>query len=299
MNTRHAEELSYQKFCSPQKFHRAVSTLLGMIEGICIDQVVSEKECSYLHQWLTENADIYSHPPLDEVVPTVEASLKHGFIDEQALLDIKWLLEQLTSNEYKCIITYDLIALQGIICGVISDATINQRELATLQTWLQDHDYLKGHWPYDEVDNIITKVLHDHIIDSEEHDELLTFFSQFADYKLDADGESMKANYETISGICCNNPTITFNGKRFCITGHSANHTRHEIEHIITDLGGYITSSVSQKLNYLVVGAERNLCWKYNGYGRKIEAAMQLRKLGHPILIIHESDLVKAANELG
>lgn len=59
---------------------------------------------------------------------------------------------------------------------------------------------------------------------------------------------------------------------------------------MVSSLGGKSVSSVSQKLNYLVIGAEGNQCWAYACYGRKVEKAVELRKQGARLLIVHEND---------
>ncbi|MHB1460781.1 MAG: BRCT domain-containing protein [Armatimonadota bacterium] len=294
MKAHHFDESGYLHFCTPDRFRTTLLTLLGTIEGICIDNIVDDDECQFLRQWLIENNDICQKAPMNEIIPSIELALLNGYIDKQSVLDIRWLCKQLVSDEFKAIITNDIKILQGIVVGISADSIISPFELENLQDWIQDHDYLKGHWPYDEVDSLITKVLQDHVVDAEEQEELLSFFTQFGDVKFDTDIGLIKQRTETISGICCCDPQIEFTNRRFCITGHSTQHSRGELEKMITTRGGSISNTISKKLNYLVVGAERNLCWQYNCYGRKIEAAMQLRKAGHPIIIVHETDLLDA-----
>ncbi len=40
----------------------------------------------------------------------------------------------------------------------------------------------------------------------------------------------------------------------------------------------------------VIIGANGNPTWAYACYGRKIEAAIRLRRIGHPLLIVHEID---------
>ena len=85
-------------------------------------------------------------------------------------------------------------------------------------------------------------------------------------------------------------PQIEFAGMKFCFTGGSSRYTRDELFDTVRRLGGTVTNSVSGKLNVLVVGADGNPCWAYSCYGRKIAQAMQLRKSGARILVVHEND---------
>ena len=95
----------------------------------------------------------------------------------------------------------------------------------------------------------------------------------------------------SIDGICCTNPDITISGKLFSFTGKSSHATRSEIAHQIVEHGGSFKNNVIKSTNYLIVGDDGNPCWAYSCYGRKVEQAMDLRKNGSTILIVHENDL--------
>jgi SH3-like domain-containing protein len=47
-----------------------------------------------------------------------------------------------------------------------------------------------------------------------------------------------------------------------------------------------------------LIGDEGNPCWVFSCYGRKVEKAIQYRKSGLPILIIHENDFWNAIRQL-
>ena len=55
-------------------------------------------------------------------------------------------------------------------------------------------------------------------------------------------------------------------------------------------LGGSISKGITKTTDYLIVGDGGNPCWAFACYGRKVEAAVQLRKLGHQISLVHEFD---------
>jgi len=93
-----------------------------------------------------------------------------------------------------------------------------------------------------------------------------------------------------ISGLCAIGPTITIPGNLFCFTGKSSKATRKAIADLIISHGGYYHDNVIKETSYLVVGDEGNPCWAFSCYGRKIEKAMNMRKEGHSIMIVHEID---------
>jgi hypothetical protein len=53
------------------------------------------------------------------------------------------------------------------------------------------------------------------------------------------------------------------------------------------------------ELDYLIVAAERSLSWAFSCYGRKVEAAMALRRAGARLAIVHETDFWDAAADCG
>lgn len=48
--------------------------------------------------------------------------------------------------------------------------------------------------------------------------------------------------------------------------------------------------NVVHELDYLIIGADANRAWAYSCFGRKVEKAIELRKRGHKLLIVHEVD---------
>ena len=85
-------------------------------------------------------------------------------------------------------------------------------------------------------------------------------------------------------------PDVKFDGRIFTFTGTSTKATRNQIVEQITGLGAVFSPNVTSQSHYLVVGAGGNPCWAFSCYGRKVEKAVDFRKSGGTILIIHESD---------
>lgn len=86
---------------------------------------------------------------------------------------------------------------------------------------------------------------------------------------------------------------MEFNGKRFALTGDFGLVTRGEAEKFIEANGGKVTSSVSKKTNYVIVGIEDKAIVGADGKSRKIEAAEELIKEGFDIKIVEAEKLVQ------
>ncbi len=188
--------------------------------------------------------------------------------------------------------------LHAIVAGIAADGEISMEELRGLSAWLQEHEHLKRCWPYDEIESLVTSVLLDKKIDPEEHRMLMSFFGEFIsilDNKTVVSPVCLEGS--NVVGLCAICPEISFAEAVFCLTGQSHKYTRSEFEKLIFSLGGKATGNVSKKVNYLVVGSDGNPCWAYACYGRKVEKAVELRKAGYPIVIVHENDFHDAVSD--
>lgn len=286
-----SENNAYLEFTGLSRLDKSINSLIGLIEGITIDGVINSSEEGLLRMWLAEHREYENIHPFNELIPVVDRAILDGILDEEERQDIKWLCERMLSTEYYNEVTSSLQVLHGILGGIASDGKVTEDELKGLRDWLSDHEHLRTCYPYDEIDSLITSVMADGKVDENEHRVLQEFFSEFVSV---LDNKTITAPLMTrdrvIKGVCAVCPEITFEGSSFCFTGESNHYTRSEFEKLVTKLGGKAVGSVSQKLNYLVIGSEGNKCWAYACYGRKVEKAVELRKEGVRLLIVHEND---------
>lgn len=292
---RHPDQDSYRDFCRPAILEKAVFTLIGIVEGITADSMVNASEIELLASWLELHRPYRLVHPFTEVVPLLEQILSDGVFDESERQDLLWLGRKILNGDLRETARSDMQVLHGILQGIVADGIIQPQELAEVQDWINRHTHLKTMWPYDEIESMIISVLADGIIDASEHSRLIAFLSDFCEL-LPAPllGELNHA----VTGICAVCPDIVFEGKSFCFTGASDRFNRKNFEALITRLGGTPKSSVSKNLDYLVIGGCGNPCWAFACYGRKVEAAMNLRKAGATIVIVHENDLQDAISDL-
>lgn len=287
----HPDHLQYAKFTTRAQLEKSVNSLLGIIEGISIDGAINASEYSFLRLWLSEHAELQDRHPFNELVPVVRAAMADGVLTKDEQEDIIWLCERLRSTEYYDKTTADLQRLHAMLGGIVADGHISEEELRGLSSWLEDHEHLKTCWPYDEIGSLITAVLADKKIDEQEHKMLKEFFSEFIAV---LDGRTIVSpsisEGGTLVGLCAVCPEIEFDGSKFCFTGASTRYTRSQLAETVSRLGGEVVPSMSAKVRYLVIGAEGNPCWAYACYGRKVEKAVELRKSGIRLLIVHEND---------
>ncbi len=293
------DNAQYYEYTGPQRFDKAMHTLEGIVRGITIDDKVTKNELSVLTNWISTHREFSNRHPFNEVIPRLHEILEDGIIDDEEKADILWLCNKLTTdNTYFSTVTADMQRLQGILGGIIADGKVEKVELIALTEWMNEHEHLRTCWPYDELETLLAAVLQDGVIDESEHNLLLQFFGEFTD-----NGSRRTVTLPEIEepnawrGVCAVCPEINFDGRCFCFTGRSERFSRQAFADEITRRGGVFKKSLTKKTDYLTIGGDGNPCWAYACYGRKVEQAIQLRKEGCSILLVHEYDLWDALED--
>ena len=294
----HEDHREYFQFTGRSRIDKSINSLLGIVEGIAIDSEINSSEIDFLHLWLEDKLELRDRHPFNELIPVIEHALADRVLTEDEKNDIVWLCQRLVSNEFYDQITTDLQRLHAVIGGVIADTKISERELRGLSDWISDHDHLRGCWPYDEIGSLATTVLADKVIDEKEHEMLSRYFAEFISLLDSKTIMSAPVSSEgSIAGLCAVCPEVEFSERTFAFTGASARYPRRRLTETVTRLGGSVASGPGKKVDYLVIGADGNPCWAFACYGRKVEKAVELRKAGVKIMIIHESDFHDAVQD--
>lgn len=291
----------YFRFTWPQRLDKAIHTLEGLLVGLSADGKVNQQELAVLTRWMTEHSQYSDRHPFNEILARLYDALTDGIFDAEERADVLWLCNKFsTDNTFFDFATADMQRLQGMLGGIAIDGKITVEELTHLEKWLQEHEHLRKIYPYDELESLLLHVLKDGVIDDEEHAALMRFFTEFLSHAGHrAVGNVTPAEAMIISGCCAVCPEIVFEGSRFCFTGRSERCSRKQLAEIIVKAGGLFSDSVTQQVSYLIVGCEGNECWAYSCYGRKVEKAIEYRKKGLPLLIVHENDFWDAVEDGG
>jgi len=306
MNAHHSDldDVSYLRFTDRQRIEKAFHTLEGLLNGIALDGKIEPLEQRELSEWCEEHGKFANRHPFNEIVPNIKTALSDGILTPEELKDLLWLCSNLKGeNPYFDAVTADIQMLQGILHGVTADGKIEKEELTRLQGWISDNEHLSGCYPYDELNTVLSSVLKDGEIDQQEHEQLLQFFNSFVPVSVAKQVRQLSAKplskkELTLPGICAMCPTIEFPEHYFCLTGFSSKGRKSDFAKAVTELRGIYVDDVPKYLNYLVVGAMANPAWAFCCYGRKIEAAIELRKTGKRLFIVHENDFWDAAEDL-
>lgn len=288
------------RFTHRQDLDRDLNELEGLVRGIALDGRVVREEADSLERWCSRERSRKAAGPLREACDLIREAVSDGFLDDEERADILHLCGRLKSpSPFYSVATADMQRLHGLLAGVGADGLVNEAELRGLREWIEGIQQLRGTWPYDEIDALVTSVLSDGRIDEQEQRFLAGFTREFLNSTRNLVLEAPFDEELVRHGVCAVQPEIAFPGRHFCITGSSRRVSRKQIESVIVKLGGLHRPRVTRDLNYLVVAADRSLSWAFSCYGRKVEAAMVLRKEGSDVAIVHESDFWDAAADLG
>lgn len=295
----HTDHADYLRYTGKSRLDKSLNSLLGLVAGIAIDSSINAREVEFLRTWLQEHEHVAESHPYNELIPIVNAALADGVLTDDEKEDILWLCEKLRSTEYYDLVTVDMQRLHAMLGGIAADGMISAQELRGLSSWLSEHQHLARCWPYDEVCSLVSMVLADGRIEQDEHRMLMGFFAEFTAVLDDRTiSNPLIQDSIIVTGLCAICPEINFNDSIFCFTGASQRFTRTEFSEVVSRHGGTVVNSVSKKLDYLIIGADGNPCWAFACYGRKVERAVELRREGARLLIVHENDLLDALADL-
>lgn len=288
---------------------RATQMLEGLVAGVAADHELSDNEIGKLYDWLAHHENLLNRNPFKRLAQLLNDILADGVIepDERELL-LDWCNE--FAGGFSEVI-HDggsaIRRLHGFLQGISIDDEINETEVRDLQDWLQDHEYIRDEWPFDDVWALVERIVEDGQVTDDEREELLEFCRQFTERGADAqnvasDDERRPPRAQTeaptvvpLDELCQQHPNITFTEKSFCFTGKAAAGHRKVLTKMAADLGATILENVRHDLDYLVIGAFSNTKWQYATYGQKVDKAKQNQERGNPTLIVHETDFVAAA----
>ena len=175
-------------------------------------------------------------------------------------------------------------ALLGIAQGQLSDRHLNDMEIRFLNDWLGANEAIAASWPGDVVHVRIKAVLADGVVSEAERLHLVDTLQKLIGGTLDELAASTHVTKLAFDDV----ERVAFPGSIFCLTGDFVYASRDICSDVIEKRGSAVTDSVTKKLRYLVVGGLGSPEWKHGSFGTKIEKAIQYKRDGLGILIVHE-----------
>lgn len=190
----------------------------------------------------------------------------------------------------------DLSELLGLIRGITADGAVNDAEAKVLQRWLDANPDVRDEWPASVLADRLARIFADGRIDEEERAELLDLLHQTTGDRPEVPEGQRGATRLPLDDPA---PTLIHVDQVYVFTGKFLYGTRSACERAVIERGGRCASSISGKVNVVVIGTLGSQDWIQSSHGRKIEAAVDLRGSGHPITIVAEEHWVGALGASG
>lgn len=259
-------------------FSTAMSDLYGIALGINIDSTVWDDETNGLTEWKERNKASTSLPYFKEAFNVIDRVLEDSSISDyeiELLLNISRPFLDTRPEKREAQATRELI---GILRGIMCDDWLNDREINGLKKWLDDQPR-SADKTMQLVISAVNNVLQDGIITEDEGDYLFSLFDSIINPVSEEEGLSLQ-------------------NKKFVLSGDFSSGSKTDIKEQVEKSGGIVVSSVSKKVDYVVVGSLGSDAYSFGNYGTKVKKAMELQAEGVPISIIEEATLMDALNNL-
>jgi NAD-dependent DNA ligase len=175
-------------------------------------------------------------------------------------------------------------ALLGIAQGMLADGNLNDQEIIFLRDWLVNSPSIAAAWPGNVIHAKVQALLADGVITAAERDHLSGILQQMVGGTL---AELAEATHVSDLALDYVNG-VSFDGRRFCLTGEFVFGPRATCAAAIERRGGIVSDSITKKLNYVIVGGLGSTEWSHGSFGTKISKAFEYKQAGVPILVVHE-----------
>jgi hypothetical protein len=145
---------------------------------------------------------------------------------------------------------------------------------------------------------------------------LMEFLQQFSRSVKGANKSIAPVHGSTITGVCSLCPDIIFPNKIFCFTGSFKKYSRKECHRRSQSLGAYVADNVHGEVDYLVIGLCSIHTYFISDFSTRVKAffgssplgkqpdgmvehAIEMRKNGYNIVLVHENDFCDALADQG
>lgn len=186
---------------------------------------------------------------------------------------------------FQCRLNRNTDELVGLCRGLLADGAVNQNEVEYLLQWLIANHEFANEFPFHDIYSRVSDALQDGVLDSDEERDILAVVHALAGGEVIPQQGLTSAS--TFLPFCAPPPTIEF-ANVFLLTGVFQYGSRAAVGSAIVQHGGTLSSSISRKVRYLVVGNVGSRDWLHSSFGTKIQRAVELRESGVPVSIVGE-----------
>ncbi|MGN0831120.1 MAG: exonuclease domain-containing protein [Candidatus Ornithospirochaeta sp.] len=277
------ETREFNSYISDSDLRHLVYEFYGKLKGFRFDGTIQPEEKEVIQEFYNTVLPFATSKRIEDITGIIEKILEDGIvtIEESQKLE-KYVGEYLTNISTSQISASTQI-LEGIIKGIRTDNVIKKEECDGLREWMESHDYLVGHYPFDRIMKMLDGILDDGIVTEQESERLKAEISSILD-PVASSSQIEKPSAEDLTG------------KIICLSGNFDYGSKSEVEEYLVSKGAIIESSVKKTTNILLVGSKECSAWSNGNYGNKVKKAIEYNEKytdkGVSIKIVKEKDLI-------
>lgn len=279
-------------FSFSKEKQRALFGLRGILSGVVADQKLNEKELLFLDAWLQSQQYLAEEADVRQILARVGEIVADGKVEPEELASMQqWIRAFIAETEDG---GQSKVAqgneLMGFLTGIASDGVLNDQEVNALSDWLNEHHAVRDRWPASVIVDRLNNILEDGVISDEEREDLLQTLRGITSPTTNPTGVGYEASTEVWEDKVDH---VDIADKLFCLTGDFVVGDRNTVDTLLRMKGAELSTNVTSRVDYLVIGTLASRDWLYTSHGRKIEKALLLRRQGAGITIITERSLLR------
>ena len=145
-----------------------IHSFYGAVSGFALDSRINEQEFEYIKNWRETFSAHGSNREIAEIIGILDKILEDGIISPKEVMLLQANIRKHLDIVSSSMVTLTTQILNGILKGMIVDDVITEDECLGLQKWLYEHNYLSGHYPFDRIFEVVEDVLEDGVLTKEE-----------------------------------------------------------------------------------------------------------------------------------
>lgn len=164
LQTKETQEAAYQ--------------LAGLIYGISLDGIVTKNEYNALKNWCNVHEGLCENETFQQLYSRVHPIIEDGKVNHEELEEMKLILREFVADiGSEKLDRPNLFFLHGIFEGILASGDINTYEVYRLNQWLEKNEHLRDHASFQELFELVHRVLEDQKVDDDEAKLLKSFFT--------------------------------------------------------------------------------------------------------------------------
>lgn len=159
-----SDNADFIAYISGASLKKDIHALYGMVKGFALDSAISEEEKDYIKSWRETFSPYTAYTDVATIIGVIDNILADDVITLEEINTLQLTIRKHLDIVSTSTVTLATQILNGIIRGILTDEEITDEECQNLRAWLYENNYLSGHFPFDKLYSAIETVLADGVL---------------------------------------------------------------------------------------------------------------------------------------